>query len=107
MTAHVVDPSMIRNALQDAKRHLEEYRAARGCRRRDGWHAWLQDQKRDGGRLVYSWLRKAEPSWVPSPTGKQAQLDAAYTGERCLRIGRDIKKLDNARDADKAKAEAR
>ncbi len=57
--------------------NLEQHRPAKDKQRRDGWHARLDEQKRAGGRHVFTCLKRDETRWAPSPLGKQRQLDEA------------------------------
>ncbi len=71
------DPMVLRSSLKRTKERLEQYRLARASKRRDGWHRWLAEQKADGNKNVFAWIRREEAAWAPCPFSKQEQLDEA------------------------------
>ena len=56
---------------------LEQHRLAAAARRRDGWHAWLAEQKVAGDRKTFAWIRAEGTGWAPSDTSKAEQLEVA------------------------------
>ena len=71
------DPFVIKKALTETKVALEKYRAGRAVRRQDGWHKWLEEQKAEGNKKVFAWIRREDAAWAPCPLSKQEQLDEA------------------------------
>ncbi len=77
VTANLSDPLALNKAAKDTREALERHRCAKAKHRRDGWRTWLADHKKAGSRHIFTWLRRDEARWGPSPLGKQGQLDEA------------------------------
>ena len=56
---------------------MEQHRHEAADRRREGWHAWLAEQRVAGDKKTFAWIRQEESSWAPSGTSKQEQLEEA------------------------------
>ena len=70
-------PKKVLAVGKEAKEMLEKYRVVRASWRQDGWHEWLVEQKADGNKKVFAWIRREEAAWAPCPLSKQEQLDEA------------------------------
>ena len=81
VTANLSHHFALNRVAKETREALERRRSAKTKHRRDGWHAWLADQKQAGRKRIFAWLRLDEARWAPSPLGEQKQLgeaDAAW-----------------------------
>ena len=77
VTENLLDPWVRRALIGQTKRALEQHRIAAAARRRNGWHAWLAEQKAAGDRKTFAWIRAEDATWAPSGTSKAEQLEKA------------------------------
>ena len=77
VSANLLDPWVRRALIGQTKLALEQHRIAAAVRRRDGWHAWLAEQKAAGDRKTFAWIRADDATWAPSGTSKAEQLETA------------------------------
>ncbi len=65
--ANLNHPWVLKKLAKAIAAILEQHRLAKAKQRHDGWHEWLAEQKRVGGRHVFEWLKWDETRWAPAP----------------------------------------
>ena len=58
--ANLSAPLVLNKVAKETREAMEPHRKAKAKHRRDGWHAWLADQKQAGSKHVFAWLKLHE-----------------------------------------------